>query len=88
VFYFKGIGPSIARIHDDILKIWNFDDPLKLLSGEGFFKGMIRLVEPLFNEVIQVRNYLQAERWVALQRESMQLNFLEGPGLIVMTWRT
>jgi len=37
----------IARIRDDILKIWNFYDPLKILSGEEFSKGLIELVEPL-----------------------------------------
>jgi len=37
----------VARIHDDVLKIWNFYDPLKVLSGEEFSKRMIELVEPL-----------------------------------------
>ena len=72
----------IARIRVDVLKIWNFNDPLevscaltywgkqkidiryKILSGDGFLEGMIKLVEPLSDEVI--RN--QPERWVALQR--------------------
>ena len=75
----------IGRIHDDVLKIWNFNDPrrvslywhiegamktltfvsLKILYGEGFLDGMIRLVEPLSDEVIQN----QTDRWVALQKE-------------------
>ena len=37
---------------------------LKILSGEEFLEGMIKLVEPLSDEVI--RN--QPERWVALQK--------------------
>jgi len=43
----------IARIRDDIFKIWNFNDPQKVLSGEQFLNGMIKLVEPLSEEVIR-----------------------------------
>ncbi|KAF8812865.1 hypothetical protein BYT27DRAFT_7085928 [Phlegmacium glaucopus] len=39
----------LRRIHDDILKIWNFHDPDNLLSGDLFFAQMIRLVEPLLS---------------------------------------
>lgn len=35
---------------------------LQILSGEEFFKGMMGLVEPLSEEVIQ------NQRWVALQK--------------------
>ncbi|KAJ3556348.1 hypothetical protein NP233_g11999 [Leucocoprinus birnbaumii] len=36
----------VRRIHDDILKVWNFYDPDKILSSLDFFKGMIALAEP------------------------------------------
>ncbi|PPQ89283.1 hypothetical protein CVT25_000875 [Psilocybe cyanescens] len=40
----------VARIHKDILKVWNFNDPLNLLSGVDFFAQMVQLVEPVLNE--------------------------------------
>jgi len=46
----------ITRIRDDILKIWNFYDPLKVLPGEEFSKRLLELVQPLAavsDEVIQ-----------------------------------
>jgi len=54
VFQEHPLLDCIARIHDDIIQVWNFNDPLKLLSGPEFLKGMIGLVEPLRDvQVIQ-----------------------------------
>jgi len=52
--FFEGhrLVDCIERIHDDVLKVWNFNDPSKVLSGEKFLEGMIGLVEPL-SEVIR-----------------------------------
>lgn len=35
----------IRRIYEDVLKVWNFDDPDKLLSGDYFFSQTIKLTE-------------------------------------------
>jgi len=53
--FFQGyrLVDCIARIRDDVFKIWNFNDPRKVLSGEEFLNGMIGLVEPLSEEVIR-----------------------------------
>ncbi|KXN81010.1 hypothetical protein AN958_06472 [Leucoagaricus sp. SymC.cos] len=40
---------SIRRIHDDVLKVWNFNDPNEILSGQGFITEMIGLVAPLID---------------------------------------
>ncbi|KJA18799.1 hypothetical protein HYPSUDRAFT_205034 [Hypholoma sublateritium FD-334 SS-4] len=40
----------IRRIHDDILKVWNFRDPDKVLSSAEFFSQMIGLVAPLIDD--------------------------------------
>ncbi|KIJ95207.1 hypothetical protein K443DRAFT_333538 [Laccaria amethystina LaAM-08-1] len=56
--YWQNLGQSIAfegqtimncirRIHDDVLKVWNFRDPDRILSSPGFFSEMIGLVAPL-----------------------------------------
>jgi hypothetical protein len=50
VFQGHALIECVWRIHNDILKIWNFNDPLKLLSGQDFFAKMVQLVEPLLSE--------------------------------------
>ncbi|KAG6808764.1 hypothetical protein H0H92_002979, partial [Tricholoma furcatifolium] len=35
----------IHRLHDDVLKVWNFHDPVGILSGVNFFTEMIGLVK-------------------------------------------
>ncbi|KDR81245.1 hypothetical protein GALMADRAFT_116266 [Galerina marginata CBS 339.88] len=50
VFQGHNLIDCVQRIHNDILKIWNFNDPLKLLSGDIFFAKMLQLVEPLLSE--------------------------------------
>ncbi|KAF8152395.1 hypothetical protein B0H34DRAFT_810338 [Crassisporium funariophilum] len=47
--FFQGhtMAQCIFRIHDDILKVWNFGVSQKLLLQEDFFKQMIELVSPL-----------------------------------------
>ncbi|KAF8350974.1 hypothetical protein F5887DRAFT_935338 [Amanita rubescens] len=42
----------VHRIHDDVLKVWNFNDPTKILSGTDFFTKMIGLVKPLIDDQI------------------------------------
>jgi len=37
----------IWRIHDDILKVWNFNDPGKLLADPKFLEAMLLLVNPV-----------------------------------------
>jgi len=53
--FFRGhrLIDCIARIHDDLLNIWNLNDPSQVLCGAEFFKGMMGLVEPLSHEVIR-----------------------------------
>ncbi|KAJ3560696.1 hypothetical protein NP233_g10669 [Leucocoprinus birnbaumii] len=46
VFEGQTLIDCVRRIHDDILKVWNFYDPDKILSSLEFFKGMIALAEP------------------------------------------
>ncbi|KJA19570.1 hypothetical protein HYPSUDRAFT_859131 [Hypholoma sublateritium FD-334 SS-4] len=59
--YWQDLGKSIAfegqtmincirRIHDDILKVWNFRDPDRVLSSAEFFSQMIGLVAPLIDD--------------------------------------
>ncbi|ESK81097.1 hypothetical protein Moror_13360 [Moniliophthora roreri MCA 2997] len=37
----------ISRIHRDMLVVWNFYDPNRLLLGPGFCTDMVKLIEPL-----------------------------------------
>ncbi|KAG6824631.1 hypothetical protein H0H92_006257 [Tricholoma furcatifolium] len=37
----------LSRIHLDIIEVWNFRDPEKLLSGNIFHAQMLKLIEPL-----------------------------------------
>jgi len=39
--FFRGhtLGDCIARIHDDVLKVWNFNDPLKVSACYRQTKG-------------------------------------------------
>ncbi|KAG6884721.1 hypothetical protein C0993_008702, partial [Termitomyces sp. T159_Od127] len=41
---------NIERIHLDMIKVWNFYDPEKLLPGEWFCTEMIKLIEPLLDK--------------------------------------
>jgi len=56
--YWRDLGQSSAfegqilmdcihRLHDDVLKVWNFNDPTGILSGINFFTEIIGLVKPL-----------------------------------------
>lgn len=56
--YWQNLGQSIAfegqtiincirRIHDDVLKVWNFRDPHRILSSPEFFSEMISLIAQL-----------------------------------------
>ncbi|KAF8322430.1 hypothetical protein F5887DRAFT_1028395 [Amanita rubescens] len=42
----------VHHIHDDVLKVWNFNDLTKILSGTDFFTRMIGLVKPLIDDQI------------------------------------
>ncbi|KAG6811661.1 hypothetical protein H0H92_006374 [Tricholoma furcatifolium] len=46
----------IHRLHDDVLKVWNFHDPkgvsYQILSGVNFFTKMIGLVKPLIENQV------------------------------------
>ncbi|KAG6916000.1 hypothetical protein DXG01_008885 [Tephrocybe rancida] len=44
---FKGhiLGDCLLRIHLDIVKVWNFRDPERLLSGDDFRKEMVLLIQ-------------------------------------------
>ncbi|KAF8814401.1 hypothetical protein BYT27DRAFT_7023311, partial [Phlegmacium glaucopus] len=46
---FKGhiLIDCIHRLHDDVVKVWNFDDPANILSNANFFVNIINLVKPL-----------------------------------------
>ncbi|KAF8800662.1 hypothetical protein BYT27DRAFT_7116859, partial [Phlegmacium glaucopus] len=46
---FKGhiLIDCIHRLHDDVVKVWNFDDPANILPNTDFFVNMINLVKPL-----------------------------------------
>ncbi|KAH9008879.1 hypothetical protein EDB85DRAFT_2062920 [Lactarius pseudohatsudake] len=41
------LSDCLLRIHSDIIEVWNFYDPEKLLSGAHFRENMIKLIEPL-----------------------------------------
>lgn len=43
----------VHRIHDDVLKVWNFNDPTKILSGTDFFTQMINLLKPLIDNCVK-----------------------------------
>ncbi|KAG6827995.1 hypothetical protein H0H92_009724 [Tricholoma furcatifolium] len=51
---FKGqtLIDCIHRLHDDVLKVWNFHDPKGILSGVNFFTEMIGLVKPLIENQV------------------------------------
>jgi len=49
IFQGHAMNQCVWRIHDDILKVWNFNDPEKLLFQEDFFKKMLQLVSPVLN---------------------------------------
>ncbi|KAF8804132.1 hypothetical protein BYT27DRAFT_7108160, partial [Phlegmacium glaucopus] len=62
------------RIHDDILKIWNFNDPQNLLSGNLFFAQMIHLVEPLLSEYENpIRHFVSRDNWLSQYSNVMSL---------------
>ncbi|KAF8804133.1 hypothetical protein BYT27DRAFT_7259579 [Phlegmacium glaucopus] len=69
---FKGVIliDCLRRIHDDILKIWNFNDPQNLLSGNLFFAQMIHLVEPLLSEY---ENPIRQDNWLSQYSNVMSL---------------
>ncbi|PPQ76599.1 hypothetical protein CVT26_012853 [Gymnopilus dilepis] len=56
--YWRNLGQSIFfqgqtlkncvwRIHDDILRVWNLNDPEKILRNEPFVNMILKLVEPI-----------------------------------------
>ncbi|KAF8810393.1 hypothetical protein BYT27DRAFT_6494234 [Phlegmacium glaucopus] len=49
---FKGhtLLDCLSRIHLDIIEVWNFYDPEKLLSGTYFCTEMVKVIEPLLTE--------------------------------------
>ncbi|KAI9433705.1 hypothetical protein H4582DRAFT_965790 [Lactarius indigo] len=49
---FRGyiLSDCLLRIHLDIIEVWNFHDPDKLLSTTYFRANMIKLIEPLLTE--------------------------------------
>ncbi|KAI9428861.1 hypothetical protein H4582DRAFT_2090844 [Lactarius indigo] len=49
---FRGyiLSDCLSRIHLDIIEVWNFHDPKKLLSTTYFRASMIKLIEPLLTE--------------------------------------
>jgi hypothetical protein len=81
--FFQGhpLGDCIARIHDDVLKVWNFNDPLMLLSGAEFLEGMIGLVEPLRD--IQVIQDQRADGVVGLAANVVTVAGAVGSSLIL-----
>jgi hypothetical protein len=81
--FFQGhpLGDCIARIHDDILKVWNFNDPLKLLSGAEFLEGMITLIEPLRD--VQVIENQQPSGIAGLAANVVTVAGAIGSGLIL-----
>ncbi|KAG5651690.1 hypothetical protein H0H81_007802 [Sphagnurus paluster] len=68
--FFQGhtMTQCIFRIHDDILRVWNFRGSHKLLSGEDFFTQMIELVSPILQgHEAEVQQDNSAEKlWGAL----------------------
>ncbi|PPQ81511.1 hypothetical protein CVT26_010898 [Gymnopilus dilepis] len=59
--YWKDLGQSVVfkdqtvidclrRIHEDILTVWNFRDPHRILVSPEFFSQMIGLVAPLIDD--------------------------------------
>ena len=55
----------------------NIDIIFQILSGEEFFKGMMKLVEPLSAEVIRNQPWVELEFANETRRNLM--NFLVGP---------
>lgn len=47
VFPGHRLSDCLWRIHLDIIEVWKFYDPEKLLSGTHFRENMIKLIEPL-----------------------------------------
>jgi len=49
---FKGhiLLDCLSRIHLDIIEVWNFYDPEKLLPGTHFCQEMIKFIQPLLTE--------------------------------------
>ncbi|THU94343.1 hypothetical protein K435DRAFT_966870 [Dendrothele bispora CBS 962.96] len=47
IFEGQILWDCVSRIHDDILLVWNFHDPDKILSGNRFCTDMIELIQPL-----------------------------------------
>ncbi|TFK20671.1 hypothetical protein FA15DRAFT_759207 [Coprinopsis marcescibilis] len=52
VFEGEMIIDCIRRIHDDILLVWNFNDPDKILSSPEFFSRMLALVAPPADDLL------------------------------------
>ncbi|PPQ80950.1 hypothetical protein CVT25_014707 [Psilocybe cyanescens] len=61
--YWKNLGESnafegqilvdcIHRLHDDVLKVWNFNDSTGILSGISFFVELIGFVKPLIENTL------------------------------------
>ncbi|PPQ94253.1 hypothetical protein CVT25_004976 [Psilocybe cyanescens] len=61
--YWKNLGESSAfegqvlidyihRLHEDVLKVWNFNDPTGILSGISFFVELIGFVKPLIEKTL------------------------------------
>ncbi|KAG6879319.1 hypothetical protein C0992_003646 [Termitomyces sp. T32_za158] len=50
VFQGHALADCLRRIHMDIIKVWNFRDPDKLLSGCLFRLEMTELIQPLMPE--------------------------------------
>ncbi|KAG6824529.1 hypothetical protein H0H92_006590, partial [Tricholoma furcatifolium] len=65
---FKNLGQSsifeghilidcIHRLHDDVLKVWNLNNPMGILSGVRFFSEMIGLVKPLIENQVDDQSF-------------------------------
>ncbi|PPQ85219.1 hypothetical protein CVT25_010089, partial [Psilocybe cyanescens] len=63
--YWKNLGESnafegkvlidcILRLHEDVLKVWNFNDPTRILSGITFTVELIGFVKPLIDNTLDV----------------------------------
>ncbi|KAG6823478.1 hypothetical protein H0H92_010077 [Tricholoma furcatifolium] len=50
----------IHRLHDDVLLVWNFNDPTGILSGVQFFTEMIGLVKPLIENQVDDQSFPRA----------------------------
>ncbi|KAG6877323.1 hypothetical protein C0993_008587 [Termitomyces sp. T159_Od127] len=50
VFQGHVLADCLCRIHLDIIKVWNFRDPHKLLSGDQFRLKMVELINPFIPE--------------------------------------